>query len=131
MLCVKYYVYYVLRVHNGHPLFSVSCKLCGGTWKKNESISKHVFCKHPGSDLFPLADGSHLEQSVGTSVDEPLHKLESYRQQLTKQETIPPKRTKTSDKTTARKTLSAEIAVNSLRTKCGSELLVYNITTIK
>ena len=49
----------------------MSCKLCGGTWKKYDSFREHVFCKHPGSDLFPLADGSHSEQSVGTSVDEP------------------------------------------------------------
>ena len=30
---------HVSHAHNGHPSFSVSCKLCGGTWKKYECMS--------------------------------------------------------------------------------------------
>ena len=79
---------HVLHTHNGHPSFSVSCKLCGGTWKKYESFKRHVFRKHPGSDSVPLAGDCQSDVSGRINVDEATQELESYNKRLTEQSAV-------------------------------------------
>jgi len=84
-------VTHVIRTHNGHPLFSVSCKLCGGTWKKYDSFKRHVFRKHRGSGLVPWPCGSNSDNSEEMSVDQTdnvTDSVELYEKQLTEESAV-------------------------------------------
>lgn len=49
-------IHHVIRTHEGHPLFAITCDACGGSWKKYESFRKHVSRKHP--DMLQLSSNT-------------------------------------------------------------------------
>ena len=50
------------KKHSNHPSFSVSCSICGGSWKKYRSYERHMLRKHGESFVdvdLPVEDGNN------------------------------------------------------------------------
>jgi len=45
---------HIVREHSHDPSFCITCKLCGGRWKKFDSYRKHITRKHSGNKFIAL-----------------------------------------------------------------------------